>query len=251
MAPRARYPAVATCSHVCESTAYLYVHLGVRARLPPHTPHPRHEAYQAQLCPSLEPWSSRNHQRSSCPDRSSKCADVAREERCWAPTTAGPLVDTLPHRQRIRLPAGVRSSALDSQGVATSPSHRAGQEQTRPGSHTWPFASPQLYHCPTHFSWNGWPRIHQVAPVAQTEDPLLCTHRDWSQGLPQQGCRSFHTTGSDEKGKASLEPPPRCPGCHACHSWLLSRMASQPATRSILQKPSPNPSRPDTHKPGP
>lgn len=48
--------------------AYLYVHLSVRARLPLPAPHPRPEAYQAQLCRSLEPWSRRNHQRPSCPD---------------------------------------------------------------------------------------------------------------------------------------------------------------------------------------
>lgn len=76
---------------------------------------------------------------------------------------------------------------------------------------------------------------------------LCCVFTDCSHGLPQQGCRSFHAMDSGEKGKASLGPPPWCPG-----SSHMSLLAPEPhGLPASSQNPSPNPSRPGAHKPDP
>lgn len=68
------------------------------------------------------------------------------------------------------------SPALDAQGAGTSPSHRAGQGQTKLGRHTWPFASPLPYHCPARFSWNGSHISTKRPSVSHAQNTLLCVH---------------------------------------------------------------------------
>lgn len=177
---------------------------------------------------------------------------MGRGQRCRAPTRAQAFGG-----HHLSSPSNPRASRC----CESSPRRSGSRYQPEPQSwsranQTWEAhlalrkSPPVSLSSPLLMEWQ--PHTHQAAfCVTRSEYSPVCSHRLLT-GLPQQGCRSLDPSDSGERGKAALGPLLWVP-------WELTRVtagsrAPGPPSKqnsASSQKPSSNPSRPGTHKPGP